>query len=1177
MSDKNMNKHDETSSSEMQKIMQQMQDYQLELEKQNQFQQLLINISTTSINLPTNVIESNIDGYLRDMAIFVNADRAYIFDYDFNKQICINTHEWCADGIEPQINELQAVPLSVIEEWLKKHLKGESIFIPDVNALPEGYGRETLMEQDIKSLLTVPLMNIDDCIGFVGFDSVKAHHIYSDTELKLLTVFAKMLLNIHLRKKTDEALVQAKDDWENTFDSLTDMVTIHDRNFNIIKANKSARQMFSIKPSGSISDLKCFSCYHGLQKPPDCCPSCKSLDTLQPCTNEIYEPHLNKYLEIRAIPRLDTDNNGVGLIHVVRDITERKQAELKKKESEDRKKVIVDTLSEGVSLNEMIFNDDGEMIDYRILEVNDAYYQVTHFVEDDNVIGSFATELYKMDSDVIKDFWLNHENVTKTQHTEIITPKTNRVFSISTSPFKDNKFVTTFRDITENKQTEDALKNSEEQYRFLIENSHDIIYTITADGILTFVSPSWTVIIGNPVSDVIGKSFKDFMHPDDIPKSLAWLQKVIESGQRQSGIEYRIHHIDGTWRWHTSSAVPFRDDDTGKVIGFYGTAMDITDRKIAEEALLEAEWKFRALFEQGPIGVAYHKMIYNADEKPIDYYFIDANKSYIELTGVDPRGLTVTQAFPGIENHKFDWIGTYANVAKTGESIRLEQYFESNKRWYDCVAYQYKPDHFVTAFIDTTDRKQAEILIKENEEKLRAIFSILPTGVSILDSNYKILEMNPVLEQILDISHNDFIEGKYNNRKYLRNNGSIKPANEYASHIAFNEKRMVMNEVTGVVKENGEIVWTSVSAVPMPDNGVVIVTTDITERKRIEEALQQSEARYRSILDASPDDITITDMTGTILMTSPRAVSMFGYGAEEDGIGKLITDFVTPQDRDRSMMNLKLKLNGINTGPNEYLGLRADGSTLNIESNSEFIRDADGKPTNIVFVIRDITERKKAEKALFESEAKFRNLVWDMQVGVILQNQKAEIILSNPKALELLGLTEDQLLGKTSFDPDWNVIHEDGSPFPGHTHPVPQAIATGLPVHDAIMGVYRPLIGDRVWLLVDAEPQLNPDGTVFQVVCSFIDITERKHAEDAMVISEERFRAISEYSHSAICIVDENAKIVYINNIMLEISCYSREQIMSTDSFIAFIAPESLALVAANSMQSVAGKEYPPH
>jgi|GEM_PF-1253783 len=159
----------------------------------------------------------------------------------------------------------------------------------------------------------------------------------------------------------------------------------------------------------------------------------------------------------------------------------------------------------------------------------------------------------------------------------------------------------------------------------------------------------------------------------------------------------------------------------------------------------------------------------------------------------------------------------------------------------------------------------------------------------------------------------------------------------------------------------------------------------------------------------------------------------------------------------------------------------------------------------------DISQRKLVEKALQDSEEKYKKLVKDMQVGVILQDSRAAIIMSNPKALELLGLSEDQLLGKTSFDPDWNVIHEDGSPFPGSTHPVPQAIASGQAVHDVVMGVYRPTHNDRIWLRVDAELQHDNNGELVQVVCTFVDISRRVKAEDALIVkNEELAKAISE-------------------------------------------------------------------
>ena len=127
-----------------------------------------------------------------------------------------------------------------------------------------------------------------------------------------------------------------------------------------------------------------------------------------------------------------------------------------------------------------------------------------------------------------------------------------------------------------------------------------------------------------------------------------------------------------------------------------------------DTALQEMEWKFQALFEKGPIGVAYHEMIYDDSGKPIDYRFIDANDTYKNLTGVDPRGKTVLEAFPGIEKDTFDWIGIFGHVARTGEQKRFESYLQANGQWYDVVGYQYKPDHFVAAFTNITERKQAE-------------------------------------------------------------------------------------------------------------------------------------------------------------------------------------------------------------------------------------------------------------------------------------------------------------------------------------------------------------------------------------------------------------------------------------------------------------------------------------
>ena len=169
------------------------------------------------------------------------------------------------------------------------------------------------------------------------------------------------------------------------------------------------------------------------------------------------------------------------------------------------------------------------------------------------------------------------------------------------------------------------------------------------------------------------------------------------------------------------------------------------------------------------------------------------------------------------------------------------------------------------------------------------------------------------------------------------------------------------------------------------------------------------------------------------------------------------------------------------------------------------------------------------EKALKQSEAHYRTLIEKLPVGVLLQSPTSEIVMHNQVALELLGITEDQLLGKTSFDPSWNVIHDDGTPFPNACHPVPQAIKTGQAVRDVVMGVYRPNSADRVWLLVTAEPQLNLDGRVQEVICTFIDITQLMQAKGALEKNEEKLRAITDNVNAVLFLKDLEGRYLYVN------------------------------------------------
>jgi PAS domain S-box-containing protein len=153
-----------------------------------------------------------------------------------------------------------------------------------------------------------------------------------------------------------------------------------------------------------------------------------------------------------------------------------------------------------------------------------------------------------------------------------------------------------------------------------------------------------------------------------------------------------------------------------------------------------------------------------------------------------------------------------------------------------------------------------------------------------------------------------------------------------------------------------------------------VLAREIAGHQQTEQKLRESETLYRSILNASPDDITIADLEGRILMVSPNAVSMFGFADQAQGLGRKVTDFLVPEDRERAMSRVALLFQGGVSGPSEYRGLRMDGSTFDIEVNSALIRDAEGRPTRLIVIARDVTARKQTEAALQKAVAQIRTL-----------------------------------------------------------------------------------------------------------------------------------------------------------------------------------------------------------
>ncbi|KAF0131219.1 MAG: putative multi-sensor hybrid histidine kinase [Bacteroidetes bacterium] len=182
-----------------------------QLKYQADLRKILVELSTDFINLPLNELETGLLKSLARIGDFVGADRAYIFEYDYKEKVGIYSKEWCGIGIEPFINVYPIIPFEEFMEQLEAHQRGEYVQIESTELLQPGPLQELLKSQDIKSLLTIPLNGSDQCLGFIGFDSVKQAKRFDSYELQLLEVYAQLIVNVNERLKNEQQLLNAKE------------------------------------------------------------------------------------------------------------------------------------------------------------------------------------------------------------------------------------------------------------------------------------------------------------------------------------------------------------------------------------------------------------------------------------------------------------------------------------------------------------------------------------------------------------------------------------------------------------------------------------------------------------------------------------------------------------------------------------------------------------------------------------------------------------------------------------------------------------------------------------------------------------------------------------------------------------------------------------------------------
>jgi len=415
------------------------------------------------------------------------------------------------------------------------------------------------------------------------------------------------------------------------------------------------------------------------------------------------------------------------------------------------------------------------------------------------------------------------------------------------------------------------------------------------------------------------------------------------------------------WDWSLS---PIKNQNN-EVVELVLTINEATKRKKAELNLRKSEEKYRLLFENMTSGFAYHKIIVDEENNPVDYEFLEANPPFQEFTGLkidEIIGKTVKQVLPGVEDDSADWIGVFGEVALTGVPINFENYSESLDRWYNVSAYSPKKNFFAVTFTDITKRKESEEKymklsleleqkvkertnqLQESEEKYKTIADYSMVGISIIqDMGIKYINqrmadyLGYTREELLNLEPEGFLN-------------IIHPDDrDWGKKISLNNqlggKKTTDHFEIRIIKKNGNTIWLDVYARTILYDGrsaAMNVSIDITDRKITEQKLKESEEKYRLIFDNSPIGIGISNKAGEVITINKKMEDLTKFTLEEINEVRLESTYVDPKERSKLLKimdekgmvkDYELKLKRADGTP--YIGL-LNIKMINLESEKRF-------------------------------------------------------------------------------------------------------------------------------------------------------------------------------------------------------------------------------------------------
>jgi len=699
----------------------------------------------------------------------------------------------------------------------------------------------------------------------------------------------------------------------------------------------------------------------------------------------------------------DVDGKPIGFVGISRGITERKRAEEALRDSEKNWSDSFNSLEDVM----IIINKD-----YTIERINDNGLKLLGKTREE-LIGKKCYQVI-LGVDAPSEFCPGKRALKtgKVESVDRYMKLFDKYFSIKSSPIFNERgeivgFVDLMRDITERKETEEELEKSLVKYRSLVEDTDVGIITVDVEGRFIFVNKAICKVTGYSEKELIGKPFAALIHPDDRRRILGIFQEFLNNPDMKPQFEFRVIHKKGHIVHMHSAPTIFRFK--GEIAGSHAIITDITERRKAEKSLQDAKEKWISLTENTD------DIIMIVDGKGVIQYI---NRTIPPYTPEETSGKLVYDYVPR-EQHDI-MRESLSKVFKTGKPDSFEVSSNIPKTgtiWFSAKVVPIKHDKEIPSVVmistDITERRKAEEELKSSEDRLKVTFEFAPDAYYLSDLKGTFVDGNKAAEELTGYSRSELIGKSFLKLKLLPRSQTPKAAKLLAKNA--------LGRPTGpdefvLKRKDGTQVSVEIRTFPVKikDQTLVLgIARDISERKRAEESTRKSEEKYRALVELAPDGIVTVDLRGMITSVNGAFLRLTGFSKDEI-VGKHFTKLRTVRARDMPKY-LKLFgsiLRGKMPPPLEFPYLRKDGTSRLGEAHACSVKE-DGKTVGIQAILRDITERKKKEEVIRESQEKFERLFMDNPEAAVYMDSGFHILDINPRFRKLFGYSLEEIKDKS--------------------------------------------------------------------------------------------------------------------------------------------------------------------